>query len=752
MFSGKKKTLSTKKFILYAAILAISASLLGMIYVFIIQTHTKATAYGHLMEIATLYADDIDSKITGNMQTLVAISTLMSTYDTADTEKFTYALALENPKNSFDAMAYITATGIIHGLGVSGTDVSGQLFFKRAMAGHSNYSFSDAAILGGNSTIIYATPLNHSGTTVGVLIGTRGLSSYQELVEKPIFSGDGFVNIIDRRGNILISSKNVNNNKDITNILDEVQFKSEKQKQELLHNFDLFNSDIIEYSVKGTERMVAYAPVHVKGSTSPILGVDDLYITAIVSSSTANARGDLIVLATFILVCGIVFSLVFWFVKSTRKQLLYQREIENLAFYDTLTGTYTVVKFKAEAEKILEHADGWQFAMVKFDINNFKLINDIYGFAVGDEVLKNIASSIKINLIGRVGSVFARISNDDFVVLSSFDDDEELIASADHFIALADAACMVTIPNYKIDFSIGICKWTEQDTPTIMLEKATMAQKIVKRSKGSGLLFYDDEMRDDAIRNKEIENTMRGALAGGEFVVYIQPKYSLCSGAVEGAEALVRWNHPNNGIIPPMEFIPLFERNGFIIQIDLFVFEEVVKLQRRNMDLGRRIVPISVNQSSVLLNLPDYAARVDRIVKKYNVPHKYIELELTETLFHNSMVYLNTLVNRLKQLGFGISIDDFGSGYSSLNMLKDIKADVIKLDRGFLRAHEDSERGAIVLTNIVRLAHELDIMVVAEGVETEFQADLLRKAECCLAQGFLYAKPMPMETFEKTFE
>lgn len=256
-------------------------------------------------------------------------------------------------------------------------------------------------------------------------------------------------------------------------------------------------------------------------------------------------------------------------------------------------------------------------------------------------------------------------------------------------------------------------------------------------------------MRDMAIRNKEMENTMEDALIDGEFVVYVQPKYGISSGEIEGAESLVRWLHPTKGLIPPMEFIPLFEKNGFIVKLDAFVLEEVVKLQRRNMDLDRKIVPISVNQSAVLLNQADYISKVDRLVRKYNVPHGLIELELTETIFHDNLKHLNNLVEDLRRFGFGISIDDFGSGYSSLNMLKEIKADSIKLDRGFLNACENSKRGKTVLLNIIRLAKELHMLVVTEGVETEKQAEMLKELNCDLAQGFLYAKPMPMAEFEE---
>lgn len=471
-----KKPFSAKRIIIYGAFLVVIAALLGIAYLYVIRSHAREATYESLSEIAELYADNIDSKITGNMQTLIAIATIMGTYDTNDVSAFTYALALENPKNAFDTMAYITADGALHGLGMKNANLSGEDFFKNAMAGTAGYGFIDSPVLG-NDMAIYSAPLYSGNIIIGVLIGVSSSNSYRSMVEKAFFSGEGFINVINKKGDILINSRNPNNSSGISNVLDEVHFKNEKQKQNFLSGLNLSKSGILEYDVKGMTRMVAYAPVHAEQTSVKFIGVDELYVTAIVPSSVANEHGNYIVRATLALVCSLVIIVILLLVRSAKKNIRNRKKVENFAYFDQLTGIYNVIKFKLEAEKIFSASTNKQLAIIKFDVNNFKLINDIYGFKIGDKVLCNISSAIKKNLYDVADGIFGRISNDDFVVLTPYTDNESINAGSERFFRLADKACAITVPNYRLDFSIGVCLWNGIDTPQTMIEKATMAQK-----------------------------------------------------------------------------------------------------------------------------------------------------------------------------------------------------------------------------------------------------------------------------------
>jgi len=253
------------------------------------------------------------------------------------------------------------------------------------------------------------------------------------------------------------------------------------------------------------------------------------------------------------------------------------------------------------------------------------------------------------------------------------------------------------------------------------------------------------------LREKELENRMDDALAKGEFVVYLQPKVEIASGRVIGAEALVRWVSGDLGIIPPDDFIPFFERNGFVVKVDLCVFEQVCALLASWIEQGRQPVPISVNMSRAHLREQDFLTPYEQIRARYGVPASLIEFELTETLVFGDPETFMGVIDLLHARGYRCSLDDFGSGYSSLNVLKDVDIDTMKLDRAFFSAGDDAgQREWDVVESVVDLAKKLDLGTVAEGVETVPQVEALRAMRCDAIQGYVFSPPVPVEEFEQT--
>ena len=281
------------------------------------------------------------------------------------------------------------------------------------------------------------------------------------------------------------------------------------------------------------------------------------------------------------------------------------------------------------------------------------------------------------------------------------------------------------------------------------LDRCTIAKRTLKGLHYSSIAFYDGKIRDKALREKDYEHIMPTALEQHEFECYLQPKYGLKSRHIEGAEALIRWNSKEFGFVYPNEFIPLSEKNGFVVELDFFILEEVCRSMRRWLDDGREPVVISVNQSRLHLNYDDYIWRLREIVDKYEIPYEYIELELTESVFTENMEKLLTIMHKLHDIGFKLSLDDFGSGYSSLNMLKDIPVDVVKIDREFFNGTVNSEKGRAVISTVVDLAKNLDMEVISEGVETLEQVEFLTEINCAMVQGYYFAKPMPIPAFEE---
>ena len=261
--------------------------------------------------------------------------------------------------------------------------------------------------------------------------------------------------------------------------------------------------------------------------------------------------------------------------------------------------------------------------------------------------------------------------------------------------------------------------------------------------------FYDSAMKISLKRRKLIEDDMKDALTNGEFKMYLQPKYSISGGDVIGAEALVRWLHPQRGMIAPNDFIPIFEQNGFVVKLDEYIWERACSLVRRQLDEGIEPVPISVNVSRVHLTGEDFIDFAERLIKKYDIPKSLLELEITETIEN---INANRMVREAKERGFTLLMDDFGSGYSSLNNLKSTPFDVLKIDRSFLSSFMESERGQKIISHTIAMSRDIGLDIIAEGVETKEQAAFLSSCGCDAAQGFYYSRPMPEEMFMELME
>ena len=387
--------------------------------------------------------------------------------------------------------------------------------------------------------------------------------------------------------------------------------------------------------------------------------------------------------------------------------------------------------------------------MIRFDVEKFKFVNNVYGYETGNRLLQHIVRVFCKHL--KENERIARLYNDEFTVLMHFSDREDLIRRLEQITGEIEQFKNQISGNFDLTISYGIHKLIDQKDPkdiSDMMDKANLAHKLGKGRHSTEINFYRDTLYDDMVREKEIENSMKSALKNREFEVYLQPKIDLDTGKVSGAEALTRWNHPQKGLLYPGEFIPVFEKNGFVADLDIFVFEEVCKLLSGWIKEGLPVVPVSVNVSRHLLENVDFTGIYVNLLKRYQVPVNLIELELTETVVFENVEYIVDVLNRLKENGFVLSMDDFGSGYSSLNLLKEIPVDVLKLDRGFFKEIMNNDRGKKIVNGVIRLAKSIGIKVVAEGVETPQQSDFLRQVGCDMAQGYLFAKPMPIRQFE----
>ena len=414
---------------------------------------------------------------------------------------------------------------------------------------------------------------------------------------------------------------------------------------------------------------------------------------------------------------------------------------------DSLTGLSNMTEFETDALSLLKRRGRSKYALVYMDFNKFKYINEACGYHTGDQVLIAFSRALLSSL--HPGELACRYTSDLFLTLLRYDDRGELETRLQNLQAKMAESVRDITQGLAISISGGIC-YVEPDGTgdfiTIM-DRANIARKSIKGAQANSFAVYDRALHLKTTREKEIELLMAGALKNNEFVVFFQPKIDLKTGKIVGAEALVRWHRDFGQMVMPSEFIPLFEKNNFIKQLDLYIHDQVFQLLRKCLDEGKPLVPISVNISRIDILDDRFIPFFETSLKKYRLPPELIELELTESIFLDTTDTLIESINRLRAMGMLFSIDDFGSGYSSLNLLRRLPIDVLKLDREFLSSGHSTQKEQAVISSVIHMAKSLDIVVLSEGVETAEQAEFLKSAGCDLAQGFLYSKPLPVDAF-----
>ena len=413
---------------------------------------------------------------------------------------------------------------------------------------------------------------------------------------------------------------------------------------------------------------------------------------------------------------------------------------------DDLTGLYSKQYFLIQAQKILENKGDKEYDILCIDIERFKLVNDIYGIEIGNKILRRVGQLI-LEEAQKWNGIAGHFSEDIFFVINerpeSFDDDG--------FRKLVDRLNEVEEVkhfNMRLRLVFGIYQVKNLRTSiSVMCDRAQMAAEKIKGHYGVYHCYYDDSIRKRMINEQKIASSMEAALKNREFLVYYQPKYDLATETIAGAEALVRWRSKEMGFMSPADFIPLFEKNGFITRMDMYVWEKVCIDLRSWISSGNKIVPVSVNVSRADLLNPSLVQTLSNLVKKYNIPPKFLHLEITESAYTEDPEQIVKIIYELRKREFMIEMDDFGSGYSSLNMLSEMPIDILKLDMTFVRNEMERTNGKGILSYIISLANWLNLKVVAEGVETKGQVTQLKQLGCSYVQGYYFSKPLDRDEF-----
>lgn len=413
----------------------------------------------------------------------------------------------------------------------------------------------------------------------------------------------------------------------------------------------------------------------------------------------------------------------------------------NMLKYDYLTGLYSRDFFYRKVVMTLERYPDKEFDIICSDVEKFKMINERYGILRGDELLCYLAERYRKRL--RETEVCGRIGGDVFAFLVEHRKDyNEQQFARDVEQGFQDA------PVLKPIIKFGVYERVDRMLPVSgMCDRAMLALGKIKNHYGKYVAVYDDSMRLSLLREQRILDEMEMALKKKQFQVYYQPKHDTKNGSVSGAEALVRWIHPELGFMSPGEFIPLFEKNGFITELDLYVWEDVCRTMASWKERGLPEISVSVNLSRVDFSKPQLAQKIQGVADQYQIPHELLHLEVTESAYTENAQQIIHVVDELRKMGFKIEMDDFGAGYSSLNMLNELSIDVLKLDMRFVQ-NRSFTRNKSILRFIINLSKWMNLLTVAEGAETKEQVDELRSLGCDYVQGYYFAKPMPGDKFE----
>lgn len=414
-----------------------------------------------------------------------------------------------------------------------------------------------------------------------------------------------------------------------------------------------------------------------------------------------------------------------------------------LAHHDVLTGVYNRNYFFERSEEFMKNMPEEAFLIVCSDIRKFQIVNEIFGIQMGDRVLKLVADSLAE--YGEGKGIYGRVGADSFALCIP-----EKQFDVESYTEKTNEAIHTLNIKYPIINHIGIYRVEDRAlTVSAMCDRALLAVNSIKRDYQREIVYYDESFREQLLQEQEILKDLRQAFEENQFVIYLQPQFSHSTHTIIGAEVLVRWIHPVKGIISPNVFVPLLEKIGLITKLNVHVWELACKQLQKWKNEGKENMSVSVNISTKDFFYIDIYDVLTELIRKYDISVDNLKLEITESAFSMDLVKQLEMIEKLQAEGFVIEMDDFGSGYSSLNSLKDLPVDVLKMDMAFMSKSDRYKRSANILRMVVAMAEKLNMPVIAEGVETKEQADFLSEIGCNIIQGYYYAKPMPVTQFEE---
>lgn len=687
----------------------------------------------NLTEIVTQNKDLITSKLALEMNNLSLVSKQLSDQykekgnGSADVLKDVFLSYADKAEETEIFIADESGTAIFSD--EQKIDISGRNYFRLGMQGINNISERTISRRDGEDIFVICIPITCDGQIIGTVQKQYTPQQIYNLCSVSLFSEKGNMKIINSQGYILIDSSQEDYPKESDNYYRQLYLEdptaSKKLEQDIKNNC----SGFMENSTGGAKFFTAYTPID---------QVYDWYLLTSVATNAVSPNSNIVVSLFYyiLLVMVLVFGISLFYILTSKAR--HDAKIRKVAFVDTVTGGNTFAKLQYESEGFFRSNQGEHPALMAFDIDNFKYINNFYGFDTGDLILKQIYQEYEASLGPR--EMIARVYGDHFVILLEDGSPERLEQLFRPEIRYGDIIIYCSAGLYFIPDS--------GESINLMIDKANTAKRQVKEIRYKTIRVYTEEMNQEMVRDEQMKRFVEQAIVDDEIIPYFQPKVDINTGKLAGAEALARWQTKDGKLIPPGTFIPVCEKTGLIVKIDFIIFEKTLQFLRKNLEQGIACVPVSVNFSRVHFLNDQFLPALIKMLEKYEIPSDMIEIEITETAIFDNYELMGNFIKNLHANGLRISMDDFGSGYSSLHMLKDIPIDVLKIDQGFLVETANSAKQKIILAAITQMAAGLDIKIVVEGVETFENVELMRELNCFIAQGYYFARPMPQSDFE----
>lgn len=693
----------------------------------------------------------LQQQIDNDFQILDSFASVLEMENIVDNPQFPQVLSDANEQNDFTTMMYFDESkeGVIansdnevkehQSLSMIQQEI--QEIVADGFVGKRTISDIFKSRISQKHVYAYGIPIYQKGHVVGVLLATKNVEIWMDAgAGTGVLGGDTYAYLVDEDGQILVNSQ-----------------------YDLFHQTTLFASPFFQqkdyHELEDALQMqhdfthsFQYDGQSYHGVLKP-LGINNWYIYSVnmIDDSHLFTNENMrIVGLIFLFMVGLFVALLILGYRFMSKN---NRELKHFAYYDSLTGVYNYSYFVSLGKEIFKEQPYCSVAVL--NIRQFKFFNEIFGHEQGDQLLIYERNVIQKHL--KEGEFFCRDRADQFYIYLKDTQKDILQKRIENIMSEIIQYVDLLHTNYQLKIHCGVAisslEFIVDDSFDSLMVRVMFALAKAKEIILTSIWFYDIELHEQEKMDNYVESHMDQALKDGEFQLYLQPKIDLKDGTLKSSEALVRWQTHDGRMLFPNQFIPIFENSGFCKKLDLFMFEQACLQLRKWMDQGIAPIGISVNQSKLLFYEADYVDCLKQIVNKYQVSPQLLTLEILEDLVADNVDEVNDKIHLLHQIGFRVSMDDFGSGYSSLNILGKLHIDELKVDRGFLQEifDSDNQKAKIILEEVIKLAKTLAISTVVEGIETKEYHDLMKSFGCDLGQGYYYSRPISQEDFDKRY-